>query len=346
MRQCRKQFTNAISVFALALLAIGCSKDAPPADTDQAAALGEKSPGANRTGDGASPPALATHEQNLDGSRSAADKLPQIGSPDSAKPGEQDSPQYLEMGAAGAATSERSALAAADFAFDRLLATLVTAEGLVRYDALIDLTLRQQLQEVVDAYGRVELPDGTNDRLALWINAYNANVLLMAYRESRKSGFENVNGVPGFFDKTSITVAGEALTLDQLENERIRPMGDPRVHAALVRGAMGGPPLRNEPYAADQLDEQLDEQARRWVNDRTRNTAEGQTLRLSEVFKWRQEDFDRLPGGGIHSFLKRYARETSPVGRALDDDPQAEIQWLPYDWSLNAAPIDAPEPVK
>ena len=53
-----------------------------------------------------------------------------------------------------------------------------------------------------------------------------------------------------FFDRNRYQVGGEWISLAALENERIRPLGDARIHFALNRMVRGSGPLPREPFDA------------------------------------------------------------------------------------------------
>ena len=222
--------------------------------------------------------------------------------------------------------------------YGRLLTALVTEDGLVRYELLDEPVAEEALEAVVRFFAEAPLPGGEEERIALWCNAYNANVLLAVARERRREGFESVAKAPGFFDRRLITVAGEALTLNDLENARIRGAGDGRVHAALVRGAMGGPPLRNEPYVAERIDEQLDDQCVRWINDAAAFRMVDGEAGLSEVLEWCAGDFDAEPYGGVLGFVLAYADPGGALARYIVNADRPRWRWIPFDWRLNQAP--------
>jgi len=230
--------------------------------------------------------------------------------------------------------AERTAL---QEAFASILDEVVTRDGLVRYDRLDDEVRRADLERVVRGYATAERPTERAADLAFLMNAYNANVLLMAATARNEPGFENVLKVDGFFDRTTITVAGTAMTLNGLEKERIRSFGDPRFHAALVCAAESCPPLRAEPFVAARLDEQLDEQSRRWVRDRTKNDVKSGNLELSQIFNWYRSDFEVAPYGGVQGFVHAFAEPGSPLARASAPDRRPEIRFKEYQWRLNQA---------
>jgi len=228
-------------------------------------------------------------------------------------------------------------IAAADATFGRILADIVTADGLVRYELLDDPARRSALQTVVERYAQAATPAGRDERMALWCNAYNANVLLQVDAARRKPGFDTVVNVPGFFDATKITVAGESLTLNDLENERIRPLGDARIHAALVCAAMSCPPLRAEPFTASRLDAQLEDQCKRWINDEGKFRIVDGQLGLSRILDWYGADFQGAKHGGPAGFVRTYATPSGTVGRYLATADPVRTTWIEYDWTLNQA---------
>ena len=218
-----------------------------------------------------------------------------------------------------------------------ILKKAVTTDGLVRYDVLREEPQRRNLQWIVGEYSRADLPQGKNEKLAFLCNAYNANVLDMVVAQSAQESFKSVNDVPGFFDTLTVTVAGKTMTLNELENDHIRPLGDPRIHAALVCAAMSCPPLRDEPYTAKQLDKQLNDQSRRWISDRTKFIVDDQGLGVSMIMQWYAEDFTVAPYSGVVGFIRKFADPASPIGRLLSREEAPPIHFLEYDWRLNRA---------
>jgi hypothetical protein len=222
--------------------------------------------------------------------------------------------------------------------FAELLDAVVTEEGLVRYGLLEQSPHRSRLDAVIKAIETADLPNSREGRLAFWSNAYNAHVLAKVIAARAKPGFESVIKVDGFFDQDLITVAGESITLNDLENKRIRPLGDARIHAALVCAAISCPPLRDEPFVAERLDEQFDDQCRRWVNDGEKFRVVDGKLGLSQILNWYGEDFTKPPYRSPADFVRAFAKPSSSVSQLIErheDDPP--LTFLDYDWSLNEA---------
>lgn len=176
--------------------------------------------------------------------------------------------------------------------------------------------------------------------LAYWIKLYNAGALDLAGRAWRESA-QTVLRIPGAFGATWATVAGEELSLDDIEHGKIRRFGDPRIHAALVCGSASCPTLRYEPYEGSGVDDQLDDQMRDFLrNGGLVADRAGNTVLLSRILLWYGADFVRphrmpswLPAGrrrvlaAITSWL-----EASPATWIAEHRPDVAFQ--PYDWSL------------
>jgi hypothetical protein len=107
--------------------------------------------------------------------------------------------------------------------------------------------------------------------------------------------------------------------------------------------------LREEAYVADRLDAQLEQQAQRFLSDRSRNRYNDKTgqLEVSKIFDWFKEDWqsdyrgigNAEPIRSREQYFARYAKllADSPEAQAKIADQKAGITFLEYDWSLNAA---------
>jgi hypothetical protein len=194
---------------------------------------------------------------------------------------------------------------------------------------------------------------GKAQQAAFLINAYNAYTvekILTRYPDIRSIwDFGKVFGNP--FKDRFFTLLGQESSLDQIEHETLRKPGaydEPRVHFAVNCASIGCPMLREEAYVAGRLDAQLEEQARRFLSDRSRNrynAADGR-LEVSKIFDWFKEDwtsgyrgFDgkREPIRSREQYFAGYAALLAdrPEHRKLVDEQKAAIRFLDYDWNLN-----------
>jgi predicted pyridoxine 5'-phosphate oxidase superfamily flavin-nucleotide-binding protein len=118
-------------------------------------------------------------------------------------------------------------------------------------------------------------------------------------------------------------------------NEIVAPLKQriAELEAPLVCAARGCPPLREEVYVADHLEEQLDAQARQFLDTSTKNRVDdgARTVYLSPIFKWYGADFEKKHGS-VLAALQPYWPKT-PAAPAAGDG--FRIRYTDYDWSLN-----------
>lgn len=175
--------------------------------------------------------------------------------------------------------------------------------------------------------------DSKAAELAYYINAYNALAIQGILDGLSPS---TLLGRARYFKFKEWALNGRSITLFDLEHKVIRPLGEPRIHFAIVCASKSCPLLRTEAYTAPRLDTQLDDQARQFINDPFRNRfdAASKVAQLSEIFNWFDEDF-KGPGS-TQRFIARYAADPA-VARGLAADG-FKVEWVDYNWNLNGTP--------
>jgi hypothetical protein len=170
-------------------------------------------------------------------------------------------------------------------------------------------------------------------QLAYYINAYNALAIAGILDGLSPS---TLLGQVRYFKLRDWPLNGREISLYDLEHKVLRPLGEPRIHFAIVCASRSCPQLRADAYHEATLEAELDEQARLFVNDPTRNRYDKatRTAHLSAIFKWFDEDF--RGAGSVQKFVARYVSDPE-VARDLANDAW-RIEWLPYDWNLNGTP--------
>jgi hypothetical protein len=218
-------------------------------------------------------------------------------------------------------------------AWDALLKKWVDAEGMVNYKGFIQD--KEKLQQYLDLLSNTP-PDPNRwseaEQLAYWINAYNAfTVKLIADNYPVKSIEDlhptlNIPMLNTVWHKKFFKIGGRESSLDEIEHKILRKQfEEPRIHFAIVCASFSCPPLRREAYTAAALNRQLEEQARRFINDPGRNKIGTDKAELSKIFSWFEGDFTKR--GSLVAFLNRYA--SPPLA------PNAKIRYMEYDWRLN-----------
>jgi hypothetical protein len=225
-------------------------------------------------------------------------------------------------------------------AFDELLKKNVV-KGMVDYDAFAEAGSFKKYLASLEAADPSKLPD--KERLAFWIDAYNAYTIQLVNAHQERASIKNINEAEGLirakgpWKQPVVKVGGRTYSLDEVENDVIRKQfHEPRVHFALVCAAMSCPPLRSEAYTGAQLDAQLDSQARLFLQDAARGShvdVKDGVVRVSRIFDWYKDDF----GGSddaIGRFIALYHSE-SPEKQLLLGG-HFKIEFLEYDWRLNS----------
>jgi len=175
-----------------------------------------------------------------------------------------------------------------------------------------------------------------NERFAFYINAYNAytlKLILKNFKNGRPP--ESIKDIGGFFTKPwsikFVKIGGKTYTLDNIEHGILRPtFKDPRVHFAVNCASISCPPLLSTPYVGETLDQQLEANARAFINNRQENRLEGNVLSISSIFKWFKEDFHKDP----LAFFEKYAQGDLKRKLAAARG-NIRVRYLDYNWSLN-----------
>jgi hypothetical protein len=234
-------------------------------------------------------------------------------------------------------------------AYARLLARHVrsgTVAGihanLVDYRALArDPDYHAALREFAEA--KPEALRGDGERFAFWTNAYNLLAIkTIVDRYPIASIRDGGSLLSPIWKKTVGTAGGREVTLDEIEHGILRKeFREPRVHFAVVCASLSCPDLRAEPYVAERLDTQLDEQARTFLGNRTKGLvpgADGKSARVSSIFDWFDDDFDAA--GGVVAFIR--AKAPPEVAARIAGLTDGGLDYLDYDWSLNDAARASP----
>ncbi|MBD2093987.1 DUF547 domain-containing protein [Trichocoleus sp. FACHB-591] len=223
--------------------------------------------------------------------------------------------------------------------WDALLKQYVDEQGRVDYRTWQrdqPDSLNQWLSTFQSPDFSLELP--RDQQLALWINLYNAfTIARILERYPIPSIQPKILGLPNwaaflwFFSRPAHVVAGKRYSLADIEHKVLRSQfQEPRIHFALVCASIGCPLLRNEAYWPDRVEQQLEADVSRFINneDKVYYDSKTQTLYCSQIFKWYRQDFLQV-APSIPDYIRRYLKVDRPL------DAETPIQYLDYDWQLN-----------
>ncbi|MCJ8343944.1 DUF547 domain-containing protein [bacterium] len=208
----------------------------------------------------------------------------------------------------------------------------------------------KDLDEYIKLLAFVDLsPMSRNEKLAFYINAYNAYTLQVIVQNyplkvtNRNAPKKSILQIPRVWDEYKTVVADETLSLNQIEHQKIRKFQDPRVHFLMVCAAKSCPKLPSVAFTKENIEENLEKSTKEFLNDSSKvhyceNCDE---IKLSKIFEWFPHDFKKfyLPSmkryhklSGVITFI--YQRMPKKLQKQfLKKKPK--ITYFEYDWTLN-----------
>ena len=161
-----------------------------------------------------------------------------------------------------------------------------------------------------------------SEKLAFWINAYNAFTVQLILDHYPVKSIKDIKNPWG---KEFIVIGDENYSLEDIEHKILRKMNEPRIHFAIVCASYSCPDLLNTAFTAENMEQQLDASAKRFVNDTSKNTTSKDKIEISKIFDWFSGDFEKQ--GSLIDFINKYS--------TVKIDKNAKIKYKTYNWSLN-----------
>ena len=214
--------------------------------------------------------------------------------------------------------------------FDSILSKYVDPDGLVNYQAIIDspYNINEYLDFIknVSPQSHPKLFPTKNDKLAYWINAYNALVIKLMIENPSTNILEISFG--HLIWLTKFDVGLKKISLYEIEHKILRKL-DSRIHFAISCGSKSCPPLGQRVYLGRTLDVQLEIGAKDFINNKNNVFIDfdNKTLYLNKIFKWYKKDFVNV---------KKYIVMYLSDGTSFDQIKNFKIKYNDYDWSLNS----------
>ena len=210
---------------------------------------------------------------------------------------------------------------------DRYLVT----EGentLVRY-VRVSSDDKQNLKRYLEQLASID-PRTLNqaEQYAYWVNLYNAITVDLILDRYPVKSITKLGGLFSFgpWGDDVITIAGQTLTLNDIEHRILRPIwNDPRTHYAVNCASLGCPNLQTQAFNAQNSNALLDQAAATYINSSKGIIIQGDKATLSSIYEWFAEDFSAQ--GGVIAHISQYRPEVAQFKGKLDYD---------YDWALNS----------
>lgn len=160
---------------------------------------------------------------------------------------------------------------------------------------------------------------------AFWINAYNLSVIKgIVDNYPLNSPLDK----KGFFDKTTHSLGGKNITLNDIENKLLREtFNDARFHFVLVCGAIGCPPLISRAYLPETLNSQMEKQTKIALNGSfLKVNTNKKRVEVSQIMEWYKGDFT-TNGKSEIDFINTYRTEKIST--------DFKLSYFPYNWKTN-----------
>ena len=172
-----------------------------------------------------------------------------------------------------------------------------------------------------------------SQQLAYWINLYNALTVDLILRNYPVKSITKLG--KGWFrvgpwDDKIITIADQEISLNDIEHRILRPIFEnPRIHYAVNCASIGCPDIAPVAYSGDLIEAQMDEAAKRFINQSKGVNFVGGRLVLSKIFEWYADDFD-----GEDGVWKELLQFADAGLRARLEAYKGGISYH-YNWKLN-----------
>jgi hypothetical protein len=246
--------------------------------------------------------------------------------------------------------------------YAEILQDYVRADGRVDYSSLRRrrLQLKRLLMTLDEMDPNAYRAWTPHAKLAFWINAYNLKMLeIIARNYPIESSWwlrltwppSDIRHIKGIWTDYKCIVLDEEFTLTTMERRFFRAaFDDARAYLAITYACRSSPPLRRRPYRPDNLDQQLDDQVRRFLADPRgcRIDRQKRVVYLSALFKpsWRGKEF--VSRYGTDKKFKERGPETRAVLNFVTSYLSREdvyflevenyaIAYMNFDWRLNDA---------
>ncbi len=216
-------------------------------------------------------------------------------------------------------------------AWDSLLRKYVSNDGAVNYRGF--LREKNRLNAYLDTLSH-HPPNETHwtkaERLAYWINAYNAFTVELILEHYPVKSIKKIGGnipmINSPWDLKFFKIGGVDVDLNTIEHDILRKkFREPRIHFAINCASKSCPKLLNEAFSPEKIEQQLQAQAVYFVNNAEKNRIQPNEIAVSQIFDWFQTDFTE--DGSLIDFLNQFSRTKIAA--------DAAIRYLDYDWRLN-----------
>jgi hypothetical protein len=215
-------------------------------------------------------------------------------------------------------------------AYERLLKKYVNSQGLLAYEKWkSNAEDMKALDDYLAQFAAAGNAARGNERYASLVNAYNGLTLQWILKNYPT---ESIWELKSSFKEKRHKLGGATVSLNDIENDILRPEFGWRTHAVLVCAARSCPPLQQSAYTASGLEEQAARAFRTWLGrpDLNEFFPDKNEAAVSSIFKWFKGDFENA--GGVKAVIAKFAPASA---RPLLERADYKVTYKPYNWGLN-----------
>jgi len=243
-----------------------------------------------------------------------------------------------------------------------VLKSFVDDKGMVDYKTL--RRKRLELKALLEEFDNLDPNEyrtwPKEDKIAFWLNAYNIQMLKIItdnypIKSSRILrlypgwGPNSVLHIKGIWTNYKFLVMDEEFTPAEIDKRFFRKeFDDPRIFFAVCNAGLSSPPLRNEPYYGHKLNEQLDNQTKRFLSSPLafRIDKEKQRVHLSSLFQSSSYGKEFISKFAIDKKFKDQEPTTRAVLNFITNYVSKDkvsflevgkysVKFIKYDWTIN-----------
>lgn len=212
-------------------------------------------------------------------------------------------------------------------AFDKLLKANVSDKGVVNYAAFVKS--KTDLQGYLKSLTKVDVSSlSKNEKLAFWINAYNAATIDQIVRNHPVTSILKISNGKVWDQSLSYKFENKVLTLNDIEKKILlgNDLFDARVHFAVNCAALSCPTLANTAFTASNVQNMLTAQTKAALSNPNFNKINSSKSSISKLFDWYKADFIKAEGS-VANFINKYS--------STKINNNTKIDYLEYNWDLN-----------
>lgn len=212
-------------------------------------------------------------------------------------------------------------------AFDKLLQAKVSNKGNVDYQSFAKN--KAELQNYIQSLAKVNTTAlSKNEKLAFWINAYNALTIDQIVRNYPIASIQKIANGKVWDQALPYNFGGKTLTLNDIEKKILLggDLFDARIHFAVNCAAISCPTLSNHAFTGDNVQEMLTTNTKAALANPSFNKISEKSAAISKLFDWYKADFVKAEGSVV-KFVNKYS------STKISD--KTKITYLEYNWGLN-----------